>query len=226
MATCLICLKDKKSLIPHLRVHEMTKDQYLERFGKKVDLGTVSTDAPRGKSKKIVTPVDGILSQLDPVEKRQFDEQFEYLYQQAAQDPVLAPMIRDVCMNQVFIARYQLQIERMSSNFSSSMEAKTIVEIHKLIQTMQETNLKQMDSLNLTKSKKDSLNKTPESTPSKIISAFAYVINTMTPQEREKDAKDIEEAMRRLRTNRDSLLTLLDEGEEGLTEDIEPVITE
>ncbi len=237
---CKECGVEKKSLPGHIGKHGMKVADYRAKYGADVNLG-IPLQIGRPKSIPAVveaqpvikipkssksSPSDIVFSSLSKSEQAQYQEQFDLLFEQAARDTVLIPMIRDIVMNQLFIARYQLQLEKMSTKFSSGMEAKTAMDIHKLVQDMQATNLKNLDSLNLTKSKKDSLNKTPESTPSKVVSAFAHAIRLMTPEEREKNKRDMDEAMSRLRHNLDDLLTLVNDTEGDVTEEIEAVATE
>jgi hypothetical protein len=240
MVKCLECQAEKKSLPGHIwGKHGMKVVDYRAKYGKDVDLGwtaanidhsipknTKETRALNKVLKSASSPSAVMFSSLSLAEQKQYDEQFNLLFEQASRDAVLIPMIRDIVMNQLFIARYQLQLEKMSNKFVNGMDAKTAMELHKLVQNMQETNLKNLDSLNLTKAKKDSLNKTPESTPSKVVSAFAHAVKLMTPEEREKNKRDMNEAMDRLRHNLDDLLTLVNDSEGEVTEEIEAVATE
>lgn len=158
---------------------------------------------------KIKTPegleLDDILATLTTTERKYFNKRFTIMFEQADQDPVLEPTIKNIILNDLTISRLQTKIQGAfaENNFSE------IEKIQRVINAIQEKNLDSLDSLNLTKAKKDALNKSPESTPSRLIAGFALAVSMMTAQEREKNKRDIEEAMGRLRANWENLLDLI-----------------
>lgn len=160
---------------------------------------------PRNRLVQKAVGLDDLLDNLSPAEKRYFTQRFKVMFEQADQDTVLEPTIRNIILNDLTIARLQSKIQESfaEDNFSE------IDKIQRAINSIQEKNLAALDSLNLTKAKKDALNKSPESTPSRLIAGFALAVSMMTTAEREKNKRDIEEAMGRLKRNWESLLELI-----------------
>lgn len=156
------------------------------------------------RPRKEKSPVGVLLDTLSTSEKQYYDLRFKALFGQADSDPVLEPTIRDLIINELFIARYQKQLQEESTKEAPNFTA--IEKLHKTISVLQDKNLTSLDSLNLTKAKRDSLNKSPETTPSKLVTAYALAASMMTAAEREKHKKDIEEAMVRLRKNQAKLI--------------------
>jgi hypothetical protein len=156
----------------------------------------------RPKNEK--SPVETLLNVLSTAEKQYFNRRFKELFGQADSDPVLEPTIRDLIINELFIARYQKQLQEESLKQAPLIS--TISALHVTIGKLQEGNLKGLESLNLTKAKKDAMNKSPETTPSRIVTGYALAATMMSSAEREKNKKDIEDAMTRLRKNQAALI--------------------
>lgn len=157
------------------------------------------------KAKLKVAGLDDLLTSLTAQEKKYFQQRFEIMFEQADRDPVLEPTIRNIILNDLTISRLQrkIQDEFAQDNFQN------VEKVQRAINAIQEKNLAALDSLNLTKAKKDALNKSPESTPSRLIAGFALAVSMMTQPEREKNKRDIEEAMDRLKKNWTNLLELI-----------------
>jgi hypothetical protein len=173
------------------------------------------------RPRKAQSPVQTLLSTLTVAEKQYYDGRFKLLFNQADSDPVLEPTVRDIIINEIFIARYLQQLQEESIKDGKSLAI--IEKLHSTISKLQDKNSASLSTLNLTKEKRDALNKSPESTPSKIIMGYVLAVSMMTPLEREKNRKDIEDAMSRLRKNQLRLMDEIHSEASGI--DLEELVT-
>jgi hypothetical protein len=217
--TCLECGVKKKSLPRHVSIHGLTLNQYKEKHGADTPVGHVlNTYIPRNVAPKVdpvpqmsesgtSDPLDFITEGMSDAEKFIFRSRYKTLWQQSSEDPVLETSIRDIAFNEIVAMRLQRQLQVLSlSAKADPLARKTLTET---LDKIQRANLNNLDKLNLTKEKKDQLNKSPETTPSRIITAMALAMSTMTFSERGSFSKEVDEAFKRLSDNRNDLLKIL-----------------
>lgn len=220
--TCLECGKTYGALSAHLRVHVMSLDDYRRKypdaptgwtFGnlwKEPVEGESQPEAPR----EVVTappdtssPLDKVKDNLQASEKAEFEQRFQTLFEQADEDPALVAPIRDICLNEIYIIRYQRQLAKITSEHarpgakSVKDQAAIIKTFNDLVKQTTEQNMRLMDSLNLTRAKKQAQRKTPESTPSRLIAGYERYLAAMSPDQLRRYNSDEEEAVRRLQRN-------------------------
>ena len=219
LVRCFVCNKQFKSLPAHLRhTHAMSVPEYQDyckKRGEVADLGyTVRDERAKAKaqrSKEISERKNAInpLPTLTKEEQQFYKEKYKILWEASNEDPVLQSTIHEVVMNQLFIRRYQLQLQ----NVGAKANPRDLVLMHEMVNKLQKQTLELLASLNLTKERRDALNKSPESTPSRLVSGLAFAIANMTPTEQAKNEKDMAEAMDRLRKHTEELLQIQPDGE-------------
>jgi hypothetical protein len=207
MVTCYYeqCNKKLKSLAAHLRIkHNISVAEYTKWCAdneKRAELGYTWASKPDPISKKQARIIEGnedLVEGLTTDEKNFFADRYQTLWENSNEDPVLSATIAQVVMNEIFVRRYQMQAKKLFTA-SGKVDPGDLNKLHNTINQIQNQTLSLLTSLNLTKEKRDQLNKSPESTPSRMVTSLALVCATMTPSERAKNEKDIEEAMKRLR---------------------------
>lgn len=208
------CGARKKSLGTHLKLkHGISVQEYktwCKARDKEADIGYTWKDRRSNedlKTDKTLTSIKGsgdMIDGLSESEKRFFADRYKTLWENSGEDPVLSATLSQVVMNEIFIRRYQQQAQTMFGR--SGISSTDVGNLHKTIDILQGQTLATLKSLNLTKEKRDMLNKSPESTPSRMVTSLALVCANMTPTEAAKNEKDIAEAMNRLREHTDDLL--------------------
>lgn len=215
MAQCLECGKELASLAAHLRTHKMTKDEYLKKYPEGdlgYDIGMITRGMKKPEPKERENPVLKMMSTLSEDELAMYKERYEVLWKQADMDPALEPSIRDIVMAEIYVLRYQGELSKITQKIATnptSIDIQKAKTYQSLIKDTQEQTLKSLNALNLTREKKQALKKSPETTPSRIISNYILVHENMTPIELEKDKDDEQEALRRLNLNAKKLFPLI-----------------
>ena len=229
MVTCLECGKEKKSLAAHLRnLHMMSVLEYKTRHGQDSDIGYTISQIPRANRQpkkavergyKIEGAADELERSLSSSERAIYQKNYQILFEAADKDPVLEQTVKEVCINQVFVYRYQMQIQNATKK--GHADPTGLEKMHRILDVLQKTNLSKLESLNLTKAKRDAHNKTPETTPARMITNLALVMSTFNATDYEKMQEDINKAMTLLEKHTEELKNLLPNEE---TEDtIEPI---
>jgi hypothetical protein len=160
-----------------------------------------------GALKKYMGPVVGLMETLSPEEVTYFDHRFKQIFESAQQDKDLEATIRDIVYNELMIMRYQARIGRLKN-----MPAAETKMLHGVCAQLSTSNAQALKELNLTLEKKHQLNKSPETTADRMVTAYAMAVSIMTPNERARQQKDEEEAMNRLKANVNDLKKLVPTG--------------
>jgi hypothetical protein len=204
MVECLECHTQKKSLMAHVRVHGMTVEQYRAKHtdteGNFPDMGwsvqTVVTARRDGT---------GYEKQEKVVEVQPEDVRFRVLFLQADEDPALEPTIRQIVRTEQHIQIYQNSLDKLISE--KVPDFKQIAAVTKAAKEAQETNLKLLESLNLTRAKKQANRKTVETTPSILVAGILKIIKDYPEDKLKRVNDEMIEAAEWLRRNVDSLKT-------------------
>jgi flagellar capping protein FliD len=142
---------------------------------------------------------------LTDEERQQFEERYKLLYRQADEDPALGPMIREIVMGEINLSRYQAQLARLSANMTTKKisvdDVDQIKKLNDIVKILQESNLKLLNSLSLTREKKQANRKGHESTPVKLATQYEYLLRTLPADEIRKLNEEMREASARLRDN-------------------------
>lgn len=229
MVICKECLQEKKSLPAHLRhAHQMSVAEYTARHGEQ-DMGytwgkakSVPRRTPPTTRDSSIAPsgiIDDFERGLTVAERAVFNKNYSILFEAADRDPVLEQTIKEVCMNQVFIYRYQKQLQQQTK--IGEMNPQVLAAMHKMLKDLQDTTIRQLDSLNLTKAKRDAAHKTVETTPSRMIANLALTMSRFSPHDEQRMKEDIEKAMDLLNKHEDELKELLPS--EEATEKVEEI---
>jgi hypothetical protein len=223
--TCQICHQTMKALSSHIKTkHNLSVAEYKEQFGQDVDMGytvrktvgflqRAADKSPSAAQavKEIADafdPMESILSGLSVTERVMYDTRFAVLYKQSQEDPMFESTVRSVALNEIFLLRMQNQLHTLTSN-GKKPNAEITKPIIEAVEKIQKQILASLQSLNATKKDRDALNKSPETTASRLITAFALTQHGMNEYERARFQKDNAEAMARLLKNRNDLLKLL-----------------
>ena len=214
--TCLECGGQFGALGAHLgQKHGMKKAAYLEKYGADTPFGPDWADYHKRKAEgtlpppkeKPVVDEDDDLKDLTEAERRMYDSRFAVLWDQAERDEALASSIRDLAINDVLLARVQRKLLKISSQKDPDTVA--LKSYQAIAESIQEKILDNLKELNLTRKAKQALNKSPETTPSRMITNYKLVLASMTADEREKELEDEKDALRRLHENVSELFALI-----------------
>lgn len=230
LVECLICHEMKKALGAHLRSkHNLSTDEYKE-WAKanghgEVDLGWTLAKAgiQRGGDPKamqaqarayhvrVQDPVTEQFETLSEAEKQNFKKRFDILFHQADYDPALEPGVKQIVMNEMVVERYQAYINAHTLKIKpgDSLANKNLDTAHRVIKQLIDQNLAQMSSMGLTREKKLAQKKHVETTPSRLITAYAQELQRLTPEERKRLQEDEDDAVRRFIHNQAALLELV-----------------
>lgn len=205
--SCLECGKELKSLGAHLSyIHVMSVEDYRNKHGYDTPVGWTG---PSGQMAKDRPPSEQPKDkEFTPEEEVYLAQRLATLSDQAEDDPALLPSIRDICMGEITITRYQKRLAHLTSNMdtqSFNRQAEAIKMINGLMQSTQASNLKLLESLNLTRAKKQQLKKSPESTPSRYVAQYERVKASLTRDQLERSNQEEKEALRRLNKNLEGL---------------------
>lgn len=146
-------------------------------------------------------PLALVQNHLTPAEQQVFRTRYEVLFYQADSDPALVSAIRDVVMGEINIARYQEQLAKVTRKFSQSINSANAAQaqaLSKLIKDTQESNLKLMQSLAVTRADKQKQKKVIESTPSRYVSAYERIKKNFTEDQFKRAEQEELDAVARL----------------------------
>lgn len=222
---CLECNKEFRGLAGHVsKAHVMSLGDYkkihtLDGTGNDVYVGWTLADAPSrmgtnaaSAARSIAAPPSQqgsgydaglmIQSNLSTAEAEQYERRYTLLFKQADEDEALQSHIIDIVLGEINVARYQHQIStitsRLTSGTFSDKDTDRLDTLTNLVKKTQETNLKMMDSLNLTRSKKQKTQVSIETTPSRFCSAYEKFILGLTPEQMAREMRDEKESVDRL----------------------------
>lgn len=212
LVKCLICGKEMKTLVSHLTtVHNTTVADYKLDYHTE-EVGYTVTPAIKGqKFAKTVFrgPVETLIDTLNDDEKNYFGKRYNQLFASAQEDKDLEATVRDIVYNELMIMRYQSKLGRTVQSKLNPVEVKAL---HGVCAQLTAANSQALKELNLTLEKKHQMNKSPETTPDRMVTAYAMAVSIMTPRERARQLKDEEAAMARLKANADDLKKLVPTG--------------
>ena len=227
LVECYVCGDLKKSLQVHIRkMHQMSVEEYkqfcdsnghpfdigytLAKIGFKGDHNTPEFKSAKDKIRKAIDPVSIQMDTLSNSEEEYFDKRFDILFRQADFDPALEPAVRQIVMNEINLERYQAFINQKTRKlYNATTQSKDLEAAHRVIDRLNEQNLKLMSSMGLTRKDKLSQKKHVETTPSRLITAYMEELKRLTPEERRREQEDEEDAVRRFVHNESELLKLV-----------------
>lgn len=231
--TCLECSKEYKSLISHLHTHSLTVDQYKQKYldpvtGAEPEIGSNVNDrksAPKKAEKPVKhhAPELGLAKGLDLAsdEKRFYEERFSTLFIQADEDPALRSCIHELVLGEIFVSRYQKQINKISNDLLvSPLIANTdlLETLDKRVKDTQKHNLNLMDSLNLTRKAKKSTKQTVQSTPSKLATAWQIFAKNFPPEQAARHELEVLEASKLIMHNLEEIKKAIGKQDDSTTE--------
>lgn len=214
---CLECNKEFKGLSGHVaKAHVISLDEYRRRHtqdgtGNDVNVGwSIKTiSAPGAPTKPIPDSKEekrqaydaqsNINANLSVAEREIFTRRYALLFKQADEDEALSTHIRDIVLGEINVDRFQDQISQIT--FRSTLDPKDVQRLDiltKLVKQLQETNLRTMKSLNLTREQKQKAGMVVESTPSRLITAYERFVAGLTPEQLSREKRDEEESVARL----------------------------
>lgn len=214
---CAECGKEFGTITAHVRVHGLNKVTYKQKYPD-ADWGFDASEIHKPEYKaererKInASPVQKMMDSLNADELQMYNERYEVLWKQADMDPALAPSIRDIVMSEIYVLRYQAELSKVTKKIAQAPNGPDVSRAQtyqKLIKETQDQTLKALTALNLTRERKQALKKSPETTPSRLISAYKLTLENMTPLELEKQREDERDVVDRLRRNQEELLKLI-----------------
>jgi hypothetical protein len=214
LVPCLVegCGREFSFLPAHIKkMHGMSATEYKAKYNT-TELGDMIIPPKPGTRmggalKKYMGPVIGLMETLLDSEKTYFDYRFKQIFESAQQDKDLEATVRDIVFSELMIMRYQARIGRKKEMPPSETKL-----LHGVCAQLQAANAQTLKELNLTLEKKHLHNKSPETTADRMVTAYAMAVSLMTPNERARQAKDEDEAMRRLKANADDLKKLVPTG--------------
>lgn len=164
--------------------------------------GVDSTNGEQKPTVKEYDPSAQTQSHLSPHEQKAYEERYKVLFEQADEDPALAPTIKDIVLAEINISRLQEQQAKVTKKLATGRptpdDLAAIGAYSKLIKDATDTNLKLLDKLNLTREKKQAAKKVIESTPSRYVSAYERILKNFTPEQFTRAKKEEDEAVARL----------------------------
>lgn len=227
---CLVCDRPLKAVAVHLRkIHNMSVDEYKAWAKAKglpePDLGWTLRKGGFGggnptqmrkmsdkyHSERGGDPVEKQFDTLSPAETKNFKKRFDILFRQADFDPALEPGVKQIVMNEMIIERYQAYINHQTIRMrpGDAIKNANVDTAHRVIKELVAQNLAQMNSMGLTREKKLAQKKHVETTPSRLVTAYAQELQRLTPEERKRLQEDEDDAVRRFIYNEASLLELV-----------------
>lgn len=138
---------------------------------------------------------------VDKPIKPAVQDRFTLLFSQAEEDPALVPTIKSIVENEERIAQFQEQLKDLSSPKSFQGNINLIKQLNTVIKDLQNTNLSLMDSMNLTRKSKKLNKESPQSTPSKFVTAIEEFSKVFTVDQWERMQRDISDSERRVKKN-------------------------
>jgi len=168
-------------------------------------------DNAKAYRKEHKDPVSEQFDTLSNAENVNYKKRFDILFRQADFDPALEPGVRQIVMNEMIIERYQAYINAQTLKIrpGDSIKNQNLSEAHRVIKELSAQNLAAMNSMGLTREKKLAQKKHVETTPSRLVTAYAQEKQRLTPEERKRLQEDEDDAVRRFLHNEASLLQLV-----------------
>lgn len=229
LVQCLLCLQELKSLAVHLKVvHNVTVAQYRERFGADVSVGwTLKGNKHKEELSQAKIERGGTLppsqqpppkADRTPEEEQYFKERFATLNREAGYDPTVEYVIRQIVHTEILTDRYQKMLNRitMTPTKMQDTDLKTYVDI---IEKLNKQHMSLMDKMSLSREKRLAAKKSVETTPSRLVTAYAEELSRMTEAERRVQLEDERDAVRRFHHNQAALLEILPRSASGKDED-------
>jgi hypothetical protein len=225
-----------KALNRHMNVHAMSLRAYREKY-KDPDTGaypptgmTIQTIRPPGvvpgQPHWTAPRADGTTPTAPPPprdenflsldERAAYDERFKTLFDQADNDPALVGMIKTLVLNEINIARYNNQINRLNMPTSakgthSGLDVERLRSLSKLVKELTATNLSLMRELSLTRKEKIKDKKTVDTTPARLMAGFEVFLKNNDKRTIDKIQMEMDEAAAAARRNLAGIKTLVPE---------------
>ncbi len=200
---CLECnpVKHFKAISGHIQVHHMNLADYRKKYtqdgtGDDVAVGwTVNArsdpnwvpgvaPADTNEGVKKYDPLSLAKEHLSKYEQKYLADRHTVLFRQVEEDPALISIIRDIVMGEINLIRLQEQQAKLTARFVKSpfrsQEGVTLGAIGRLIKDTQETNLKLLQSMAVTRVEKQKAKKVVESTPSRYVSAYERILGNLS----------------------------------------------
>lgn len=222
--TCLEpgCGKRYKALAGHVFAHKMSLNEYRMRHtqdgtGEDVPVGWTVNQAPVSVNKSTQTASDieqgsqqltssaRANKNLTAREVEYFEQRYKTLFYQADEDPALESTVGNIVLNEIHIDRYNDKIGSITKNMHGMgfkpQDGQTLNALSKLSKDLQDTNLKLMQSLNITREQKQKSKRVIESTPSRLVSAFELFQKNSSAELIQRTNQEMDDAAGRMRRN-------------------------
>jgi hypothetical protein len=166
------------------------------------------------REEKKYNPTSSVVDSLSTAERDLYDRRYTLLFQQADEDPALESHIRDIVIGEINVTRYQDQIVKLTQKLGTGAkflpEDQTRLQLlTNLVKQTQETNLKTMNSLNLTREKKQKTQQVIETTPSRLVASYERFINGLTHEQLARQKRDEQDALGRLNSKSEQIRSMV-----------------
>lgn len=215
---CLECGREFKGLSAHVATHDLKLKAYIDKHRDPISgdpppvgyagnhIGTVQTHKKDTEQavRKYNVPDS---YKLTAEEKRTYNDKYEVLFAQADEDPALETSLHELVLGEIFISRYLAVMSDITNRMTKAGkfmkdpntgqdDEATLKTLATQVKTTQETSLKLMDKLNLTREKKKQSREVIKSTPSRLVSALDMLLRNYTPEMHAKHQREMDEAQR------------------------------
>jgi hypothetical protein len=228
--------KEFKTLVSHLYKHVLSVADYRAKYGDEVEIGYSVNNNPKviamntasaAGTKSVAQSVEDILdsieipdldpndvvtASMDTTERKFFQSRYDFLMRSAEDDRALESQIRDIVMGEITLMRYQKELAKITGALGSPMGLKRLPDakaLQTLIKELRQSNLSDIKSLNLTREQKQAQRKSPETTPSRLMSRYSQYMAALNPDLLSRAREDELEAASRFWSNLKRLLELV-----------------